>query len=150
MSTRSLFSRLVVVAVLSVVVAAYVYAGCGTVTVTSVTPNAGPVAGGTSVTITGTNFINPVGVTFGGVAATNVVFVNSTSVTATSPAHAAGAVDVVVTNQGICGGTSGTLPSGFTYQAAAAVASPGPTVSPLGLAALAGILALVGALVIKR
>ena len=149
MSTRSLFSRLVVVGVLSTVVAAYVYAGCSPVTVTGVTPNTGPAAGGTPVTITGTNFISPVSVTFGGVAATNVVVVNSTTITATTPAHAAGAVDVVVTLQGICSGLSGTLPNGFTYQAAA-VASPGPTVTPLGLAALAGILALVGALIIKR
>jgi len=101
------------------------------------------------VTITGTNFVSPVTVTFGGVAATNVVFVNSDEITATTPAHAAGAVDVVVTDQG-CSGLTGTLPNGFTYQAAAQAAAGGPTLSPIALAALAGILALVGALVIKR
>ena len=146
MSTRTMFLRLVVVAGLSIVVAGLVYAGCIAPTVTSVSPNTGPTGGGTSVTITGTNFFSPLTVTFGGVAATNVVVVSSTSITATTPAHAAGAVDVVVALQGGCLGISGTLPNGFTYQAAAAI----PTFSPLTLAALAGILALVGALVIKR
>jgi hypothetical protein len=137
--------RLVVVTVLSMVVAGLVYAGCIAPTVISVTPNTGPTGGGTSVTITGTNFLNPSTVTFGGVAATNVVVVNATTITATTPAHAAGAVDVVVADAGVCSGVSGTLPNGFTYRAAAI-----PTFSPLALAALAGILALVGAVVIKR
>ena len=143
MVTRpSSFSRLVVVGVLFMVVAVYVYAGCNTPTVTSVAPNTGPTTGGTPVTITGTFFSSPMTVTFGGVAATNVVVVSGTSATATTPAHAAGAVDVVATVQFGC---SGTLPNGFTYAAAAI-----PTFSPLALAALAGILALVGALLIKR
>ena len=42
-------------------------------TVTSVSPNNGTTAGGTSVTITGTNFATGATVTFGGTAATNVV-----------------------------------------------------------------------------
>ena len=49
--------------------------------------------------------------TFGGTAATNVTVVSSTSITATTPAHAAGAVNVVVTDSG----GSGTLTNGFTY-----------------------------------
>jgi hypothetical protein len=82
-------------------------------TVTSVAPNSGPDTGGTSVTITGTNFDSGVtNVTFGGTAATGVTFVNSTSITATTPAHAAGAVDVVVTNPDT---QSGTLTTGYTY-----------------------------------
>ena len=48
-------------------------------TVSSVSPNNGPVAGGTAVTITGTNFAAGATVTFGGTAATNVVVVNSTT-----------------------------------------------------------------------
>ncbi len=43
---------------------------------------------------------------------------NSTSITATTPAHAAGAVNVVVTNPDT---QSGTLASGFTYTAATAI-----------------------------
>src|SRR5262249_16856205 len=54
--------------------------------VSSLTPNNGPTAGGTAVTITGTNFVAGATVTFGGTAATNVVVVNSTTITATTPA----------------------------------------------------------------
>ena len=53
-----------------------------------VSPNSGPGAGGTSVTITGTNFTGATAVTFGGTAATSVTVVSATSITATSPAHA--------------------------------------------------------------
>ena len=56
-------------------------------TVSSVSPNNGPVAGGTAVTITGTNFAAGATVTFGGTAATNVVVANSTTITATTPAQ---------------------------------------------------------------
>ena len=55
-------------------------------TVSSVSPNSGPVAGGTAVTITGTNFAAGATVKFGATAATNVVVVSSTSITATTPA----------------------------------------------------------------
>ena len=140
-------SRLFVVGLSSVVLAVKVYAGCIAPTVTSVTPNTGSTAGATPVTITGTNFFNPSTVTFGGVAATNVVVVNTTTITATTPAHAAGAVDVVVADAGVCNGTPpGTLPNGFTYVAPAGI----PTFSPIALVVLAGLLALVGVLVIKR
>ena len=83
--------------------------------VSSVSPNNGPIAGGTGVTITGTNFAAGATVTFGGTAATNVVVVNSTSITATIPAHAAGAVTVTVT----VNSQSGSLTNGFTYNAPA-------------------------------
>ena len=62
-------------------------------TVTSVSPNNGPTAGGTAVTITGTNFAAGATVTFGGTAATNVVVVNSTTITATTPAGQCGCGD---------------------------------------------------------
>ena len=55
-------------------------------TVTSVSPNNGPTAGGTAVTITGANFATGATVTFGTMAATNVVVNNSTTITATTPA----------------------------------------------------------------
>ncbi len=88
-------------------------------TVSSVSPNSGSTAGGTAVTITGTNFAAGATVRFGSAAATNVVVVNSTTITATTPAGSAGAATVTVTNSG---GQSGSLASGFTYIA-------GPTVS---------------------
>ena len=86
-------------------------------TVTSVSPNNGPAAGSTAVTITGTNFAAGATVTFGGTAATNVVVVSGTQITATTPAHAAGAVTVTVT----VNGQSGSLANGFTYNAAVAI-----------------------------
>ena len=79
--------------------ACYGYAySCGAPTVTSVSPNFGPTAGGTSVTVTGTNFNNSgLIVSFGATPSTDV-FVNSdTRLTATTPAHVGGTVDVTVT-----------------------------------------------------
>lgn len=67
-------------------------------TIDSVTPAGGGTAGGTAVTIKGTNFAGTTAVSFGGTAATNVVVVDETTITCTTPAHAAGAVDVVVTD----------------------------------------------------
>jgi plastocyanin len=64
--------------------------------VTDVSPTAGVIAGGTQITISGTGFESGATVTVGGVAATNVTFVNSATITATTPPHAAGSVDVVV------------------------------------------------------
>src|SRR6202011_6045483 len=67
-------------------------------TVSSVTPNAGPVAGGTAVTITGANFVGTATVNFGSNAASNVTVVSGTQITATAPAGSAGAVTVTVTS----------------------------------------------------
>lgn len=80
-------------------------------TVASVTPNTGPAAGGTAVTIAGNYFTAASAVTFGGVAATSVVVVTDTQITCATPAKAAGAVAVAVTTPS---GT-GTLANGFTY-----------------------------------
>jgi hypothetical protein len=82
------------------------------VTVTNVSPNSGTYLGGTAVTITGTGFLSGASATFGGSAATSVVVVNSTTITAVTPAHALGAVNVTVTNTDT---TSGTLTNGYTY-----------------------------------
>ena len=81
-------------------------------TVTGVSPNSGTTAGGTAVTITGTNFAAGATVTFGGTAATNVAVVNGTEITATTPAGSAGAATVTATNPGA---QSGSLTNGFTY-----------------------------------
>jgi hypothetical protein len=90
--------------------------------VSSVSPNSGSTAGGTAVTITGTNFAAGATVTFGGTATTNVIAVNGTTITATTPAGSAGAVTVTVT---VSGGQTGSLANAFTY---ASPTSP-PTVS---------------------
>ncbi len=81
-------------------------------TVTGVLPASGTTAGGTAVTVSGTGFLAGATVTLGGTAASNVTVVNSTTITATTAAHAAGAVNVVVTNTD---SQSGTLPNGYTY-----------------------------------
>ena len=67
-------------------------------TLSGISPSSGSASGGTKVTITGTGVTAGATVTFGGSAATNVAVTNSTTITATTPAHAAGAVNVVVTN----------------------------------------------------
>ena len=85
-----------------------------TVTVTSVSPNFGTVTGGTNVTVNGTNFAAGATVTFGGTAATNVVVVSGIKITAKTPAHTAGVVNVTVTNTDT---STGTLTSGYTYTA---------------------------------
>src|SRR5258708_7723067 len=90
----------------------------GTPTVTGVSPNSGPAAGGTAVTITGTNFVTGATVTLGGTAATSVVVVNASQITATTGEHAAGAVNVVVTNPDT---QSGTLANGYTYTTGVAI-----------------------------
>jgi Carboxypeptidase regulatory-like domain/IPT/TIG domain/Dockerin type I domain len=68
------------------------------VTITSVAPGSASRLGGTGITITGTGFLSGATVTVGGTAATNVVVVSATQITATTPAHAPGTVDVTVTN----------------------------------------------------
>ena len=97
------------------------YAYYATPTVASISPNSASTAGGTSITITGTNFVaGPNVVTIDGVAATNVNFVSATSITATTPAGTAGSpVSVVVTSAG-GNSAANTL---FTYGTAPIVTS---------------------------
>ena len=64
--------------------------------ITSLVPSSGPVGGAQAVTITGTNFTGASAVRFGASAATGVVVVSSTKITAKTPAHAAGVVNVQV------------------------------------------------------
>jgi hypothetical protein len=80
------------------------------VSVTGISP-AGGLSGGT-VRIAGFGFLQGVTVTLDGLPAT-VTGVTSTAITATTPIHANGTVDVVVTNPG---GQSGTLTGGYTFQ----------------------------------
>jgi uncharacterized protein (TIGR03382 family) len=89
----------------------------------SLAPTAGPIAGGTSVTLTGSSFVSGATVTFGGTAA-SVTSSSGTSIAVTTPAHAAGAVDVVVTNPD---SQVATLTGGFTYLAAPVLTSLTPT-----------------------
>lgn len=92
--------------------------------VTGVSPTSGPTTGSTTVTVTGTGFAGATGVTFGTTSATGVTVVSDTQLTAVSPAHSAGVVDVHVT------GPAGTSPSAtadrFTY-----TVPPRPSVTSL-------------------
>jgi hypothetical protein len=85
-------------------------------TVTSISPNNGPAAGGTSVTIKGTGFtFFSATVKFAGVAAGSVTVNSETSITASSPAGS-GLVNVTVTNSN---GTSASTPADqFAYDPA--------------------------------
>ena len=65
--------------------------------ITSVSPNNGIYSGGTAITITGTFLSGATSVKIGGVPATNVVAVNSTTVTAVTPAGSVGTASVEVT-----------------------------------------------------
>ncbi len=84
-------------------------------TITSVTPNHGPVAGGTAVTINGTNFPTDAIVFFDGVQVKSEVNKSSTQITCTTPAHVGATVDVTMTGTGIIVGSPAKLPSGYTY-----------------------------------
>jgi hypothetical protein len=94
-------------------------------TVTSVTPAQGATAGGTAVTVSGTNFYSnsPAGVDFGGSAATSVSVVDRTTITCTTAAHAEGSVTVSVTTPSGTGSQS----DAYDYIAAPTVSSVTPT-----------------------
>jgi len=87
--------------------------------VTSISPPTGSIDGGTAITITGTNFRDGATVLVSVNAATSVVFVSDTSLTADTPEHTStGSVLVKVTNPS---GFSGTKADGFTYEGVAGV-----------------------------
>ena len=94
-------------------------------TVSGISPTSGTTAGGTAVTITGTGFLAGATVSVGGTAATGVHVVTSTSITAVTPGHSAGAADVTVTNTDA---QHGTLSQAFTYTS---VSNPLPTVTAI-------------------
>jgi hypothetical protein len=95
--------------------------------VTSLSVPAGPLRGGTVVTLTGTTFGRARSVTFDGVPGTALVRVSDTQLRVTSPAHADGTVDVQVVAPG---GTSATgSASRFVYQAVPTVTGVTPTLS---------------------
>jgi hypothetical protein len=80
--------------------------------VSGILPSTGSSAGGTSVTINGSGFSLAATVSFGGVAAT-ITSASANQIVAVSPAHGAGAIDIVVTTNG---GTSASGTSDqFTY-----------------------------------
>ncbi len=104
--------------------------------VTSLSPTAGPVAGGTTVTITGSGF-GPgdpnTTVTFGGAAGSMVDVVSTTKITVVTPpsplpGDGHGPVNVTVSDSG----GSTTLTNAFTYDVAPVVTGISPTSGPPG------------------
>ncbi len=93
------------------------------VTATGITPNHGPAIGGTDVQISGSGFVSGVtGVTFGttAIAPADVTVTDAGHLSVSSPPHAPGAVQVVVSNgTGLDAG-----PLAFTYDPV-----PAPTIS---------------------
>ncbi len=79
-----------------------------TPTATACSPTSAVAAGGTTITVTGTGFMTSWGVStvqsvyFGMTHAASFAVVSATSLTAVTPAHAAGAVAVVVNTMGGC------------------------------------------------
>ena len=92
--------------------------------VANVTPASGPTTGGTPVTITGSELANAGQVLFGSTPAASFTVVSRSTIRAVSPPHAAGAVDVTVSNSG---GTSAvTAATHFTYVTPQATPPPPP------------------------
>jgi YVTN family beta-propeller protein len=84
--------------------------------VTGVSPLSGPLAGGTAVTITGSNFTGATAVSFGGTPAASFTVSSDTSITAVSPAAASvGPVDVTVTTPNGTSATSGADQFSYVY-----------------------------------
>ncbi|WP_430868790.1 ThuA domain-containing protein [Demequina aurantiaca] len=63
----------------------------------ALSPTSGTTAGGTTVTLTGTDFTGATSVKFGTASGTSLAVVSDTKITVKTPAHAAGTVNVVVT-----------------------------------------------------
>ncbi len=98
-------------------------------TVTALSPAIGAAAGGTSVTITGTNFLGAAAVQFGLANAASFTIASATSITAVSP-PGGGTVDVTVTNPG--GASATSTADQFTYIGASTptVTAIAPTSGP--------------------
>ncbi len=94
--------------------------------ISTISPSSGPASGGTTVTITGSNFTGATAVNFDATAVNNFT-VNSpgTKITVASPKGSAGTVDVTVTTPG---GTSNFVQ--FTYYSAPTVSSISPSGGP--------------------
>jgi hypothetical protein len=99
-------------------------------TVSAISAASGPAAGGTVVTIRGSNFNDASAVHFGSTAASFTID-SAGVITAVAPAHATGTVDVTVTNA--AGTSSTTSADHFLYvsPAAPALLNIGPTSGPM-------------------
>ena len=99
--------------------------------VTGVSPTTGAALGGTTVTISGSGFSNgTTSVMFGTTPGASFSVLNDTTITAVTPAHAVGTVDVTVTN---AQGTTLVSPlDQFTFACATASLAPASGTFPAG------------------
>jgi hypothetical protein len=108
----------------------FTYNGDGNVpAVSGVSPTSGPTGGGTSVTITGSNFNNVAAVWFGNVLAPSFTVTSPTSITATSPYTQSGTIDVTVSSADGISATGSADHFGYTATAPS-VASISPNSGP--------------------
>jgi hypothetical protein len=97
--------------------------------VTSVTPSSGPTSGGTTVTITGTDFsAATAAVKFGSTAAASFTVTSPTTIKAVTKPHAAGTVGVSVTTASGAAGKTTV----FTFTAVPTLGTLAPTSGPQG------------------
>jgi hypothetical protein len=89
----------------------------------SCSPNAGALSGGTACTLNGSGFLAGATVTFAGVSATSIVVVSPTQITCVTPAGS-GSANIVVQNTD---GQSSTLVGGFLFEAAPTVSLVTPS-----------------------
>lgn len=104
----------------------------GSFAVTAVVPTTADVGGGDVVTVVGEGFATATSVSFDGVLGTDLVVVNDRQLRVTAPAHASGAVDVVVA---LADTSTSTLTSALTYLEQVRV----QTVSPVSADAAGGV-----------
>ncbi|MEV6566053.1 beta strand repeat-containing protein [Streptomyces kronopolitis] len=105
---------------------AFTYTSVAVPVLSSVSPNSGSAAGGTSVTLTGSGLSNASAVRFGSTAASSFTVVSDTLITAVAPAGT-GTVQVTVTTPG---GTSNGLPFTYTSVVAPVLSSLSPVSGP--------------------
>jgi hypothetical protein len=82
------------------------------VSIQVVTPSSGDTAGGVAITITGSGFQAGASVYIGNITASSVTVLDSGTISATTPPHSSGLVDVAVSNPD---GSKATLADGFLY-----------------------------------
>ena len=99
--------------------------------IASIAPGQGTIVGGTPITISGAYFTGATSVTIGGAPATNMVVVSSTTITAVTPAHAAGSVSITITTPS----RTSTFQNAFVY-ASSSILSVAPNAGGVGGGAL--------------
>ncbi len=106
----------------AVLVGGFIYTTNPPPSLSNVLPMSGPTAGGTLVTLSGASFQTGATVQFGSAPATGVTVHSAGSLSATTPAGAAGPVDVKITNPDE---QSAVLASGFNYFDVSAITAGG-------------------------